>query len=637
MKSNKIVFGICFVLITIGMTSDSFAEQNGEIQMNISYNNGDVADYNGIRFVVYQDFSKEPFLEKIATSNPEIILVPMNHRYKVEVFANDMFAGYGITDLKNVKNILDVKIPLSGGLQLQVKYNDKESPVSDATVAIKSHLGNEWRRGETNTNGETLRFWIQPTKELNEYYLADVFIGENLITTQEIKLPEGISTDKEIILPIPKVVDQLITITLYKDTQKVTKNEGSYKVILRDNEGNNIQSEVNIRGEAYFSLLKSGEYTLNVIPPNNEESWPEKNLLILGNQNQFNVFMIKSTPESDKTEPKKEHVSCDCVAFRFDDVQDFWLNEVQIQVINQFIDKNTPVTLSIIADSFGNDKKLTNFIKNSTKNSEIEIADHGVGNTPLTELDYTNQELKITESKNKIKETLGITSNVFVPPQNRFNEDTLNALIKNKYTHLSSSTLFDSPPFPLNEQKIYRFPQTATTGTYNPTKNIFEGEKSENTISDVIKSIETVGFAVITMHPQEFSIVEDGVYSNQINRTQIQQLVKVIEGVTSKGFKIVPIGKINLDSNIVIPDWIKNNAGWWANDQIDNNTFVQALQYLIREKIIIVPQVEQTGESAKEIPVWIKNNAGWWANDQITDTDFIKGIEYLISNGIIRY
>lgn len=37
-----------------------------------------------------------------------------------------------------------------------------------------------------------------------------------------------------------------------------------------------------------------------------------------------------------------------------------------------------------------------------------------------------------------------------------------------------------------------------------------------------------------------------------------------------------------------------------------------------------------------EIPSWIKNNAEWWADDQIDDTTFIQGIQYLIANGILQ-
>ena len=35
------------------------------------------------------------------------------------------------------------------------------------------------------------------------------------------------------------------------------------------------------------------------------------------------------------------------------------------------------------------------------------------------------------------------------------------------------------------------------------------------------------------------------------------------------------------------------------------------------------------------IPDWVRNNAGWWADGQIEDSDFVAGIQYLIENGII--
>jgi len=37
-----------------------------------------------------------------------------------------------------------------------------------------------------------------------------------------------------------------------------------------------------------------------------------------------------------------------------------------------------------------------------------------------------------------------------------------------------------------------------------------------------------------------------------------------------------------------IPDWIKNNAGWWADGQIDDDTFIQGIQFLIKAGIIVV-------------------------------------------------
>ena len=37
-----------------------------------------------------------------------------------------------------------------------------------------------------------------------------------------------------------------------------------------------------------------------------------------------------------------------------------------------------------------------------------------------------------------------------------------------------------------------------------------------------------------------------------------------------------------------------------------------------------------------EIPDWIRNNAKWWADGLITDQDYIQGLQYLISQGILK-
>jgi len=45
--------------------------------------------------------------------------------------------------------------------------------------------------------------------------------------------------------------------------------------------------------------------------------------------------------------------------------------------------------------------------------------------------------------------------------------------------------------------------------------------------------------------------------------------------------------------------------------------------------------VDRVNIDETSIPVWIKNNAGWWATDQIDDSAFLQGIQYLVQNGII--
>jgi len=94
-----------------------------------------------------------------------------------------------------------------------------------------------------------------------------------------------------------------------------------------------------------------------------------------------------------------------------------------------------------------------------------------------------------------------------------------------------------------------------------------------------------------------------------------------------------------------IPNWVKNVAGWWANNEISEKEFLTGIEYLINNNIISIPFMPCGGAAAiaasnptleaKLIPDWVKNTAGWWATDQIEDTDFTNGIEYLIKKDIL--
>jgi len=93
--------------------------------------------------------------------------------------------------------------------------------------------------------------------------------------------------------------------------------------------------------------------------------------------------------------------------------------------------------------------------------------------------------------------------------------------------------------------------------------------------------------------------------------------------------------EIIIEPEVVLPSWIKSNAGWWAEDKIEDSDFVLGIQFLIIEGIVSIPPTEPGNSNSQEIPEWIKNNAGWWSEDLISDSDFVLGIQYLISNGIM--
>ena len=96
------------------------------------------------------------------------------------------------------------------------------------------------------------------------------------------------------------------------------------------------------------------------------------------------------------------------------------------------------------------------------------------------------------------------------------------------------------------------------------------------------------------------------------------------------------IDSVQIELN-VIPEWIRNTAGWWATDQIGDGEFLAAIEYLLQNDIINIGPTEIVSNPSTEndIPIWIKNNASWWSQGVISDVEFLKAIEYLITSGII--
>jgi len=144
------------------------------------------------------------------------------------------------------------------------------------------------------------------------------------------------------------------------------------------------------------------------------------------------------------------------------------------------------------------------------------------------------------------------------------------------------------------------------------------------------KIVDASGFSADAGHSMvKFDIPDDvtGVITLQFENLNGSDLADA-------SFPVV-VNRIGIEQTS-IPAWIKNNAGWWATDQISDSSFLQGIQYLIKEEIIIIPPTEAMESTGSQVvPAWIKNNAGWWATDQISDSSFLQGIQYLVQNGII--
>lgn len=115
------------------------------------------------------------------------------------------------------------------------------------------------------------------------------------------------------------------------------------------------------------------------------------------------------------------------------------------------------------------------------------------------------------------------------------------------------------------------------------------------------------------------------------------------------GFSLVFLVFGNYDDDVLaqsesmIPEWIKETVGFWSEDLIDDVTFVNAIDWTIKNGIIVNPELSIVDSSESDdlnnrqvvVPEWIKNNARFWVSDQISDSDFLSDITYLYKEGIV--
>lgn len=88
--------------------------------------------------------------------------------------------------------------------------------------------------------------------------------------------------------------------------------------------------------------------------------------------------------------------------------------------------------------------------------------------------------------------------------------------------------------------------------------------------------------------------------------------------------------------DVFIPDWIRNNALLWTQNQITDNDFATGIEFMIKEKIILIPDLTHSNSSETVIPNWVKNTASWWANELVSDEEFANSIKFLVNRGIIQ-
>ena len=263
----------------------------------------------------------------------------------------------------------------------------------------------------------------------------------------------------------------------------------------------------------------------------------------------FPYYSLSEQEISDTTQ-------CNCVVFRMDDIQDYWIKDGQITPMNIFISKNQPLSLGLIMNYIGDDLDIVNTTRNGSYKGLFELAIGGWDHIEYTTLTEKEQRNSLHRANEKINMLFGNTSGIFIPPDYSFNNDTLSVMsqlgLRIISSDLGTEDDFDQKRSVFNaniktdnrsQQKVFHLPATISFNTYEDNNRI--KNSIENILGNVSKNIETYGYSVILLHPQDFMKLDmEGNLTDTLDENEIEDLSNLIDTILSRNIDITSFSNI---------------------------------------------------------------------------------------------
>jgi len=297
---------------------------------------------------------------------------------------------------------------------------------------------------------------------------------------------------------------------------------------------------------------------------------------------------------------------CNCVIFRLDDIQDYWLSNVQATVMDQFVQKNQKLSIGPIMNYFGADSVVVNKALSGYNSGLFEVFVHGWDHVDYTQLSLSTQTSTLQQSQSKMQSIFGSTSTVFVPPYNAFNANTLTALKNTGFKIISAAEYTDSYPYfvadgtsnIVDSQGLAHLPESIGFVEYDNDNTI--RIPTSQILAAIDSSIASKGYAVVTVHSQEFAQVVNGSEIDAIDQSLLNNLNSVINGVLAKNYSIrtfnqvVQFNQSPSSPSVVINDvtQVEGNSGTSNYVFIvnrSNNVGVISVNYATADNTAVAP------------------------------------------------
>jgi peptidoglycan/xylan/chitin deacetylase (PgdA/CDA1 family) len=195
-----------------------------------------------------------------------------------------------------------------------------------------------------------------------------------------------------------------------------------------------------------------------------------------------------------------------CVAFRLDDIQDFYYSSEQRAIIEMFRQNNASVTIGIIGSMFGNDTELVDFIRQNKNDSRIEIANHGWLHEDFgLQEDAASQHELLERTNQRIHDLLGhdVLITTFIAPFNSVNDQTYEAVANSGLYIVSADPVRDTifADDRTSSSRLYHLPMTTEFSILAENRTAWEPIPVVEILSKIDDSVTANGNAVVMLHP----------------------------------------------------------------------------------------------------------------------------------------
>ena len=199
------------------------------------------------------------------------------------------------------------------------------------------------------------------------------------------------------------------------------------------------------------------------------------------------------------------HSKFGIVVIRVDDIQDYYLHDAQIRLMQHSIDNGYPLSLGIIAKDFGLDSGLVETVRASLRVGS-EVAVHGWVHEDLTQLTASQQTTDLLRARNRLLNTVGVNASVLIPPTYGYSNETLLAMNQAGYEIVSG--YIDLNTAGRVNENIVSLP--ATVEVSDKDGDSWRMKSPDDLTAAIQASIASNGYAVLVTHPAEF--IQNGTF-----------------------------------------------------------------------------------------------------------------------------